>query len=183
MLPSNVRASIDFHLLAGVENHHRRRDSLCQVLSIVSEIKDKPRQLLYRLYRFFFVIRHLRTHYRAHLKVSTKPGQDDTADVEESRRGRRYYKKADRSSLVGFLIQHQVDAAGFGRTPQALPFVQLGDNLLHLSRHGLEAPLSTAVNVVAAFKRDHIAIPVGAFPARRRLCSPDRYDLVGLFHC
>ena len=30
---------------------------------------------LYRLYRFVFVIRHLPAHYRAHFKVSTKPGQ------------------------------------------------------------------------------------------------------------
>jgi hypothetical protein len=36
---------------------------------------------LYRLY-FFFVIRHLPTHYRAHLKVSTKPGQDDKAATQ-----------------------------------------------------------------------------------------------------
>ncbi len=70
----------------------------------------------------------------------------------------------------------------FSQWPQ-VPFVQLGDNLLHLSRHGLEAPLSAAVNGVGAFKRDHVAIPVGAFPAGRRLCSPDRYDLVGLCHC
>jgi len=43
--------------------------------------------------------------------------------------------------------------------------------------------LSAAVNGIGAFKRDHIVIPVGAFPAGRRLCSPDRYDLVGLCHC
>ena len=30
---------------------------------------------------FFFVIRHLLTHYRAHLEVSTKPGQDLKADI------------------------------------------------------------------------------------------------------
>jgi len=30
---------------------------------------------LYRRY-FFFVMRHLLAHYRAHLKVSTKPGLD-----------------------------------------------------------------------------------------------------------
>ncbi len=88
-----------------------------------------------------------------------------------------------RIRLVGFLLQHQVDAAGFGRTPQVLPFVQLGDNLLYRSRHGLETPLSAAVNVVGAFKRDHIAIPVGAFPTGRRLRSPDRCDLIGLFYC
>ncbi len=86
------------------------------------------------------------------------------------------------SELVGFLLQHQVDAAGFAQVPQ-VPFVQLVDNLLHRPRHGLETPLSAAVNGVGAFKRDHIAIPVGAFGAGWRLCSPDRYELVGLIHC
>ncbi len=86
------------------------------------------------------------------------------------------------SDLVGFLLQYQVDAAGFAEVAQ-VPFVQLGDNLLHRPRHSLETPLSAAVNGVGAFKRDHIAIPVGAFPAGRRLCSPDRYDFVGLFQC
>ncbi len=85
------------------------------------------------------------------------------------------------SELVGFLLwwPHQVDAAAIAQ----VPFVQLGDNLLHRPSHGLEAPLSAAANGVSAFIRKHIAIPVGAFPARRRLCSPDRHDLVGLFHC
>ncbi len=76
---------------------------------------------------------------------------------------------------MGFLLQYQVAAAGFAQSP----FVHLGDNLLYRRRHGPELPLSVAVNAVSAFKRDHIAIPVGAFPAGRRLCSPDRYDLVG----
>ncbi len=78
-----------------------------------------------------------------------------------------------------------MDADGFahGIPGHPVPFVQLGDNLLHRPRHGLETPLSAAANGVGAFKRDHIAIPVGAFPARRRLCSPDRYDLVGLSYC
>ncbi len=51
--------------------------------------------------------------------------------------------------LVGFLLwrQNQVDAAGFAEAPQ-VPFVHLGDNLLYRRRHGLEAPLSAAVNVV-----------------------------------
>ncbi len=97
----------------------------------------------------------------------------------------RLYKKGDRSSLVGFLLQRQVDAAGIahGILRHPVPFVQFDDNLLHRPRHGLEAPLSAAVNGVRAFKRNHIAIPVRAFPAGRRLCSPDRYDLVGLSHC
>ncbi len=86
------------------------------------------------------------------------------------------------SELVVFLVQHQVDAFGFAEVPQ-VTFVQLGDNLLHRHRHGLEAPLSAAVNGIGAFKRDHIAIPVGALRAGRRLCSPDRYDLVGLYQC
>ncbi len=91
------------------------------------------------------------------------------------------YMAKDRSSLVGIFLQHQMNAARLAQVHQ-VPFVQLGDNLLHRPRHGLEAALSAAVNVVGAFKRDHIAIPVGAFPARRRLCPPDRYDLVGMFH-
>ncbi len=85
------------------------------------------------------------------------------------------------SELVSFLLwrQCQVEAAEFAQ----VPFVHFGDNLLHHRRHGLEAPLSAAVNGVGAIKRDHLAIPVGAFPAGRSLCSPDRHDLVGLFHC
>ncbi len=94
----------------------------------------------------------------------------------------RLWVGSSRSPLAGFLLQCPVDSAGFARVSQ-VPFVQLGDNLLHLARHGLDAPLSAAVNGVGAFKRNHIAIPVGAFPAGRRLCSPDRYDLVGLFQC
>jgi len=112
-------------------------------------------------------MQHLISHYREEA-------------VEESRRGRRSYKKDDRSSLLGFLLQYDVDAAGFDEVPR-LPFVQLGDNLLHRPRHGLEAPFSAAVNGVGAIKRDYVTIPVGACPAARRLCSPDRYDLVGLY--
>ncbi len=94
------------------------------------------------------------------------------AVIEESRRGRRSFKKCYLLSLVGFLLQYQVDAAVFAQVPQ-VPFVRLGDNLLHRPRHGLEAPLSAAVNGVGAFKRDYIAMPVGAFRAGRRLCSPN----------
>ncbi len=46
-----------------------------------------------------------------------------------------------------------------------MPFVQLGDHRHHSARHVLEIPLSTAGNGDAALKCDHIAIPVGAFPA------------------
>ena len=113
---------------------------------------------------------------------SSTAAPEGKADIEESRRGRHSYKKGDQSSLAGFLLQYPVDAARFAEVPQ-VSFVQLGDNLLHLPRHGLDAPLSAAVNGVGTFKRDHIAIPVGAFPTRRRLYSPDRYDLVGLCHC
>ncbi len=75
------------------------------------------------------------------------------------------------SELVSFLLwrRHQVDAAAFAQ----VPFVQLGDNLLYRRRHGPEFPLSVAVNAVSAFKRNHIAMPVGAFRAGRRLCSPN----------
>ena len=85
---------------------------------------------------------------------------------------------------MGFRLQrrHPVDAAGYGRVPPVL-FVQLGDNLLYRPRHGLEIPLYVAVNGVGAFKRDHIAMPVGAFLDGRRVCSPDRYDLVASRHC
>ncbi len=82
---------------------------------------------------------------------------------------------------MGFLLLYLVDAPGSAQVPQ-VPFVQLGDNLLYRRRHGPELPLSVAVNAVSAFKRDHIAIPLGAFRAGRRLCSLDRYDLVGLSH-
>ncbi len=90
--------------------------------------------------------------------------------------------KSEYSSLVGSLLQCYVDAAGFSRTRQ-VPFVHLGDHLLNRSRHGVETPLSTAGNGVAALKCDHIAMPVGAFPVGRRLCSLNRYDLVILSHC
>ncbi len=74
---------------------------------------------------------------------------------------------------MGSLLQYQVDAAGFAQ----VPFVQLGDNLIHCPRHGLEALLSAAVNGVGTFKRDHIAIPVGALLARIIGC-----DLLGIIH-
>ena len=83
------------------------------------------------------------------------------------------------SSLVGSLLQCYVDAAGLSRTSR-VPVVHLGDHLLYRSRHSLETPLSVAGNGVAALKCDHIAIPVGAFPAGRRCCSLDRYDPVVL---
>ena len=88
-------------------------------------------------------------------------------------------------SLVGFLLQQQVNAAVVAHSilGHPVPFVQFVDDLLYRPRHGLETPLSAAVNGVGAFKRDHIAMPVGAFPAGRTLCSPDRYDLVGLSNC
>ncbi len=84
-------------------------------------------------------------------------------------------------SLVGIFIQHQMDAARLVPV-HYVPFVQLDDNLLHGHRHGLESPSSAAVNGVAAIKRDHIAIPVGAFRAGRGLCALDRCDLVGTLH-
>jgi len=86
------------------------------------------------------------------------------------------------SSLVGSLLQCYVHAAGFNRTIQ-VPVVHLGDHLLYRRRHGLETPLLAAVNGIGTFKRDHIAIPVRACPTGRRLCSPHRYDLIGLSHC
>ncbi len=64
----------------------------------------------------------------------------------------------------------------------SVPFVQLGNNLLHRPGHIVEFPLPAALNVVAASKRDHIAMPVGAFSARRRLCSLNGYHFVGLSH-
>ena len=64
----------------------------------------------------------------------------------------------------------------------SVPFVQLGNNLLHHPGHSVETPLPEALNVVAASKRDHIAMPVGAFSAGRRLCSPNGYHFVGLSH-
>ena len=78
-----------------------------------------------------------------------------------------------------FLLRYMVGATAF----VPVPFVQLGDHLHHPTRHGLEAPLSTAGNGVAAVKRDHIAIPVGAFPVGRSFCLLDRYDLKGLSVC
>ena len=62
----------------------------------------------------------------------------------------------------------------------SVPFVQLGNNLLHRPGHNVEIPLPAALNVVAASKRDHIAMPDGAFAAGRRFCSPNGYHFVGL---
>ncbi len=50
------------------------------LLSVVEDSSCRLNSGLYRRY-FFFVIRHLLTHYRAHLKVSTKPGLVLIADV------------------------------------------------------------------------------------------------------
>ena len=77
----------------------------------------------------------------------------------------RYWEK--RSLSVAFVL---------------VPFVQLGGDLLHCLDHVRDTPLSVAVNGLGAFKRDHIAMPVGAFSAWRRPRSPDRYDFVDLFH-
>ncbi len=93
-------------------------------------------------------------------------------DVDELRRGRRSYKTGDQSSLVGFLVRYQVDAAGIAQVLQS-PFVHSGNDLLHGPRHGLETPLSATVNGVCAFKRNHIAMPVGAFRTGRSLCPPN----------
>jgi len=56
---------------------------------------------LYRLYRFFFVIRHLPAHYRANFKVSTKPGQDYGADIDDSQfqRQKMYRTEHNRSDF------------------------------------------------------------------------------------
>ena len=50
----------------------------------------------------------------------------------------------------------------------SVPFVQLGNNLLHRSGHNAEIPLPAALNVVSASECDHIAMPVGAFSPGRR---------------
>ncbi len=63
-----------------------------------------------------------------------------------------------------------------------MPFVHLDDDFLDCTRHRLKTPLSAAVNGVGAFKRDHIAVPVGALGVGRGLCSLDRYYFVGLSH-
>ena len=91
--------------------------------------------------------------------------------------------RSGRSRIVWILIRwpHQVDAATFSRLLQ-MPCVQLGYDLLHRPRHGLEFPLAVAANSAGAVKRNHLAMPVGAFRAGRRIYSPDRYDLVGLFN-
>ncbi len=84
------------------------------------------------------------------------------------------------SQLLGILLRclYQLVSVTF----VAVPFVQLGDDLLHCLDHVLEIPLSAATNAVSAFKRDYVVMPVGAFSARRRSYSPDRYDFVDLFH-
>ncbi len=91
---------------------------------------------------------------------------------------RSLLQKGDRLSLVQSR-QHWLDAAEI----EQVTFVQLGDNLLRRPRHGPEIPLSAAVNGVAALKHDHIAMPVDVFHTGRTLCSPDRYEFVGLSHC
>jgi len=83
-------------------------------------------------------------------------------------------------ATCGYFLRrwHEMDATVFA----SMPLVQLGNNLLHCPGHNVEVPLPAALNVVAASKRDHIAIPVGAFSAGRRLRSPNRYYFVGLSH-
>ena len=68
-----------------------------------------------------------------------------------------------------------MDAAVFAFVPS----VQLRNNLLHRSGHGAEIALPAALDVVAAPKRDDIAIPAGAFSAGRRLCRLNGYYFVG----
>ena len=63
-----------------------------------------------------------------------------------------------------------------------MAFVQMDDDILDRARHCLKTPFSAAVNGIGAFKRDHIAVPVGGFGAGRGLCSLDRYYFVGLSH-
>ncbi len=64
----------------------------------------------------------------------------------------------------------------------SVPFIQLGNNLLHRPGHYAEISLPAAVNAVDASKRYHIAMPVGAFRAGWRLCSLNGYHFVGLSH-
>ena len=66
----------------------------------------------------------------------------------------------------GYLLRrwHELDATIFS----SAPFVQLGNNLLYRPGHNIEIPLPVALDVVAASKRDHIAMPVGAFSPGRR---------------
>jgi hypothetical protein len=59
-----------------------------------------------------------------------------------------------------------------------VPSVQLGNNLLYRPGHSAEIALPAALNVITASKRDHVAIPVGAFNAGWRLCSLDGYYFV-----
>ncbi len=89
--------------------------------------------------------------------------------------------RSNTDSGVGILLRcrYQIDATGF----VSVPFIQLGDHLNQPTRHDIETPCSTAGDGDAAFKCDHIAIPVGALSVGRRLCSLDRYDLVILSHC
>lgn len=62
----------------------------------------------------------------------------------------------------------------------SVPFVQLGNNLLHCPGHNVEIPLPVAVDVVAASKRDHVAMPISALRPGRGFCSPNGYHLVRL---
>ena len=64
----------------------------------------------------------------------------------------------------------------------SVPFVQLGNNLLHRPGYNVELPFPAALNVVVASKRDHIAMPDGAFSAGRRIRSLNGYHFVGLSH-
>ena len=63
-----------------------------------------------------------------------------------------------------------------------VPFVQLGNNLLDRPGYNAEISLPAAPNAVVASKRDHIAMPVGAFRAGRRLRAPHGYHFIGLSH-
>ncbi len=110
-----------------------------------------------------------------HRKRSFKP-----PDIDEFER--QLTANSGHSLLVGSLLQCYVHAAGFSRTSR-VPVVHLGDHLFHRSRHGLETPLSAAVNSVGAFKLNHVTVPVGAFPVGRSFCLLDRYDLKGLSVC
>jgi hypothetical protein len=64
----------------------------------------------------------------------------------------------------------------------SVPFVQLANNVLYRPGHNAETPLPAALNTVAASKCDHIAMPVIAFRAGRRLCLPNGYNFVGFSH-
>jgi hypothetical protein len=64
----------------------------------------------------------------------------------------------------------------------SVPFVQSGNKLLHGYGHNAKIPFPAALNGLVAAKSNHIAMPVGAFGAGRRHCSPNGYDFVGLSH-